>query len=336
MAETRTKPIFARWLRLGQTGGSGTILATLFLLGTALFFAGCGGLPGDAAVSVNGTIINKSDVEARIDYQQKLFPGMVSSEDEANFSKIRRQATKTMVLEELQQQEAERRSITVSKSEVDDELLAMAEDSFLGDLPRMLEEFAGRGISEAELRKVTSAKLIDEKLKADVRKDISVSELDVQNYYEKNRKQYDQPELRQTREVIADSQVVALEAVRRVRAGESFIEVAKQLSVDPSAVKNGGNMGLVTQGKLSPELDSVLFNMSVGQISDPINVADKWYVLTVEAIQPGRKISLDEARAEITKIIADESSAVHWKSLTDDLYNNASLEFSPEYNPGLT
>lgn len=335
MAETRTKPIFARWKRLGRAGGSGTTLATLFLFGTALFFAGCNGLPSEAAVRVNDAIITKDDVETRLDYLNIIYPGMVSRDDEVNFANIRRQTTKDLVMAELEREEAERRNITASTSEVNDELQRMADDDYLSDVTRMMDEYVNAGVTQEQMITVTRERLIHQKLMADDNAKISVSELDIQNYYEKYRQQYDQPELRQTREVVADSQVAALEAVRRVRAGESFVEVAKQLSVDPSAVKNGGNMGLVAQGKLSPELGSILFNMSVGQISDPINVADKWYVLTVEAIQPGRQLSLDEARAEITKIIADESSAVHWKSLTDDLYNNASLEYSPEYDPGL-
>lgn len=335
MAEVRSKSMFARRKQLLPAKGSKTILATLFLLGAALLSGSCGGLPTEAAVRVNDIVITKDDVESRMNYLSKLYPGMVSRDDEVNFANIRRQTTRDLVLAELERQEAERRNITVSTSDVDDELQTMAEDDFLSDMDRMIEDYARKGISLEELRTVTRERLLHQKLMADESASIPVSELDIQNYYEKNRQQYDQPDLRQTRQIVTDSQAAALDAISRISAGESFVEVAKQLSVEPSASRNGGNLGLVAPGKLPPELDSVLLDMSLGQISDPINVADKWYVLTVEAIQPGQQLSLDEAKAEIKMILTGESSAVNWKTLMDDLYNQATLEYSPDYDPGL-
>jgi parvulin-like peptidyl-prolyl isomerase len=308
----------------------------LLLVGFGAFLSGCGGLNSDAAVSVSGVIITKQDVEAQIDYRNKIFPGMVSRDDEVNFPKIRRQTTKDMVSTELEAQEAKRRGITVVVTEVEDELQTMSEVDFLGDVSRMMEDYASKGVTDADLRRVAAEKLIHEKLAADVKKDISVSEDEIQKYYEKNQNTYNQSELRQTRQIVTGSQAAALDAASRVNAGESFVDVAKRVSIDPQASKNGGSLGLVAPGKLPPELEAVLFKMSVGQVSDPINVADKWYVLTVELVQPGQAMSIDQTRAGIRQIIADEAMAERWKSFVDDLYNNASLEFDPEYNPNLT
>lgn len=312
------------------------IFLILFLVGFGVFLPGCGGLPGEAAVSVNGIIITKDKVEARIDYRNKLFPGMVSREDEVNFPKIRRQTTKDMVSTELERQEAERRGISVSVSEIEDDLQIMSENDYLGDAESMMADYANKGVTEEELRTASLEKLTHEKLIADVKKDISVSEEEIQKYYEKNQSTYNQPEFRQTRQIVTGSQGSALDAASRVNAGESFVDVAKQVSVDPQAATNGGSLGLVAPGKLPPELEGVLFKMSVGQVSDPIIVADKWYVLTVEGVQTGQTMSIDQARGAISQIIADEAMAERWKSFVDDLYNSASLEFNPEYNPDLT
>lgn len=313
----------------------GTFLL-LMLVGFGAILSGCGGLNSDAAVSVNGVIITKQDVEAQIDYRNKIFPGMVSRDDEVNFPKIRRQTTKDMVSTELEAQEAKRRGITVAVSEIEDELQTMSEVDYLGDVSRMMEDYASKGVTDADLRRVAVEKLIHEKLTADVKKEISVSEDEIQKYYEKNKNTYNQAELRQTRQIVTGSQTAALDAAGRVNAGESFVDVAKQVSIDPQAPTNGGSLGLVAPGKLPPQLEDVIFKMSVGQVSDPINVADKWYVLTVELVQPGQAMSIDQSRAEIRQIIADEAMAEQWKSFVDGLYNNASLEFDPEYNPDLT
>lgn len=312
------------------------ILVAILLLASALLFSGCGDLSNDAAASVNGIIITKDKVEARMDYRNKMFPGMVSREDEVNFPKIRRQTTKDMVLFELERQEAERRGISIVAADVDEAMLVMAEDDFLGDVPRMMEEYAKLGVTEAELRDATYERLLHEKLTSEAAKDVAVSEYDIQTYYEKNRRQFDQPELRQSRMIVTTSEAAALEAANRVAAGESFVEVAKQVSVDPMAAKNGGTLGLVARGQLAPEVDSVLFGLGAGQVSAPVRVADQWYVVTVESILPGQgKKTLDEAREEIRATIAKEISAQQWKSLIDGLYDEASLEFDPDYDPRL-
>ncbi|MHB9089486.1 MAG: peptidylprolyl isomerase, partial [Thermoleophilia bacterium] len=299
--------------------------------------SGCGDLPDDAAARVNGTIIAKSDVNTRIDYLNDMYPGMVSREDETNFPKIRRQATKDLVWAELERQEAERRGISVSDADIDYELQRLADEEYLGDLVRLLESYAELNVTREELSQITRERLLHEKLVADVQRDVSVSDYDIQAYYERNLKQYNQPERRQTRYIVSTSRDDALAAADRVRSGESFVEVARQVSVDPMATENGGSLGLVAPGQVAPELEAVIFTMNAGQISDPVNVADKWYVTTVEAVMPGTEPMTDEeVRAEIEGIIAAELSAAQWKTVIDGLYNEATLEFDPDYEPAVT
>ncbi|MHB0916047.1 MAG: peptidylprolyl isomerase [Thermoleophilia bacterium] len=310
---------------------------TLLLLAGSLLLSGCGDLPDDAAARVNGTIIAKSDVNTRIDYLNDMYPGMVSREDETNFPKIRRQATKDLVWAELERQEAERRGISVSDADIDYELQRLADEEYLGDLVRLLESYAELNVTREELSQITRERLLHEKLVADVQRDVSVSDYDIQAYYERNLKQYNQPERRQTRYIVSTSRDDALAAADRVRSGESFVEVARQVSVDPMATENGGSLGLVAPGQVAPELEAVIFTMNAGQISDPVNVADKWYVTTVEAVMPGTEPMTDEeVRAEIEGIIAAELSAAQWKTVIDGLYNEATLEFDPDYEPAVT
>lgn len=316
-----------------SAAGMMLILAALALLAAPLLIAGCGGLPDEAAASVNGIIISKDDVAARIDYRSKIFPGMVSGEDEENFPKIRRQTAKDLVWLELERQEADRRGISVSNDEVSAGMTLMAEDEFLGDVQRMMEYYAEQGVTQDELAQNTYERLLHEKMSAAVSSEVSVSEYDIQSYYQKNSKQYNQSELRQTRMIETDSEPAALQAAGRISAGESFTEVAKQVSVDPLADENGGNLGLVAKGQLSPELDAVLFGMSMGQVSDPVRVAERWYVIRLEGITPGRNVTLEEAREEIRVAVATELSAAKWQSLMDGLFASASLQYHPDYDP---
>lgn len=317
---------------------AGMVLAGFMIPGAVFLSMGCagGGLPDDAAVSVNGSIILKADVDARIVYRNKLFPGMVSSDDELNFPKIRRQTTKDLVWSELEQQEARRRGISVTAADVDAEMVEMADDDYLGDVSRMMEIYNDMGVTEEELKAATFERLIHERLTAEVSRAAAVSDYDVQMYYDKNLMMYQQSEKRQSRMIEAPSEETARDAYLRITSGESFVEVARQLSIDPLAATNGGTLGLVSRGQLSPELDTVLFGLAAGAVSEPVMVADKWYVLKVESIHPGEGRSLEETREEIRQTIAIEISASDWQSLMEALYNDASLEYDPEYDPELS
>ncbi|RJQ43582.1 MAG: hypothetical protein C4534_07745 [Gaiellales bacterium] len=154
--ETRPAAVSARFT---TDRGWGALPAFALLLIAIILLPGCGGLPDDAAVRVNGTVITQAEVDARIDYFSDLYPGMVTRDD-PNFTKIRRQTARDMVWAELERQEAERRDISLSAGELDAEIARMAEDDYIGDMERMMEEYAGMGVTEEELRTVTRERLL--------------------------------------------------------------------------------------------------------------------------------------------------------------------------------
>lgn len=311
------------------------MLVAFILLCSAVFLSGCGDsdLPGDAAASINGIILSKDAVEARIDYQNKMFPGMVQREDKVNFPKIRQQTTRDMVLAELDRQELERRGLAVSQEEVIEALQLMADDAYFGDINRMFDDYATKGVSRQELGQVTLERLMDEKLSADVGKDIQPSESDIQEFYQRNLQLYSQSEMRQTRVIVTSSEAAARDAAARIGAGESFVTVAQQVSIDPAAATNGGNMGLISRGRLPSEADSVLFGMNVGDVAGPVSAGGQWYILRLEGIQQGQPVAVDEAKQQIRVALTKEAQAARFKALKDELYSSADIKYDPEYDP---
>ena len=52
--------------------------------------------------------------------------------------------------------------------------------------------------------------------------------------------------------------------------GMAFEEMAKALSDDPAAERNGGRLGQFRKGELLPAIEKVAFQLEVGQLSDPL------------------------------------------------------------------
>ncbi|WP_437960110.1 peptidylprolyl isomerase [Sorangium sp. So ce119] len=73
------------------------------------------------------------------------------------------------------------------------------------------------------------------------------------------------------------------QAVQRLKKGESFADVARSASDDPSAAR-GGELGCVTKGRLSKPVEDKLFEMKAGEVSDLVETEDGFQVIKVEQI----------------------------------------------------
>jgi len=67
-----------------------------------------------------------------------------------------------------------------------------------------------------------------------------------------------------------DKMIQKLNGLRQqIIAGEDFNILAKEFSMDPSVVQNGGELGFQRRGMLAPEFEAMAFNLSSGEVSAP-------------------------------------------------------------------
>jgi parvulin-like peptidyl-prolyl isomerase len=141
-----------------------------------------------------------------------------------------------------------------------------------------------------------------------VKNEVSVSDLEVQDYYNANQGEISSPERREYAIILVSDKAKADQAVALARKGEDFAKLVKKFSEDPEAVQTGGKTGLVPKGNF-PDYDEIAFALSSGQVSDPFQVPRGWAVVKVERIEapqpmpyasaaPMLKQKLQEDRAE--------------------------------------
>lgn len=83
--------------------------------------------------------------------------------------------------------------------------------------------------------------------------------------------------------IVVDTEAKAQEVLARLRKGEDFSLLAKEVSIDPNA-SNGGNVGEVDPMTLRPELRGALATMKTGETSGVIRVATGFVILRVLSI----------------------------------------------------
>ena len=102
------------------------------------------------------------------------------------------------------------------------------------------------------------------------------------------------------------AELIAENALKRLRQGHPFAEVARQFSIDPESKANGGDMGWVTVASLPAPLQKAVTGAKVGVLKKPVAAAGGWYVLDVIASQPAQVLSFAKVRAglqtELTRV----------------------------------
>lgn len=109
----------------------------------------------------------------------------------------------------------------------------------------------------------------------------------------------------------------AEQALSRLRAGEDFAVVAREVSEDIASRENGGDLGWVRQGQLLPEFEEVLFWMRPGQVSGIVETSVGYHIIKLERVRGAERLArhilvrleVTEEDTEATRELAEEVAA---------------------------
>jgi peptidyl-prolyl cis-trans isomerase D len=87
-------------------------------------------------------------------------------------------------------------------------------------------------------------------------------------------------------------------ALSRVKGGEAFDKVAREVSEDASAA-SGGDLGLFSREQMIGEFSDAAWKLKVGEISEPVRTPFGFHLIRLTDIQAGKELSLEEARPQI-------------------------------------
>ncbi len=112
------------------------------------------------------------------------------------------------------------------------------------------------------------------------------------------------------RQLILPDQATGQLARDRVRGGEDFLAVSRELSRAPNAA-TGGLIGWMERGQLPPEFEAAVFGLAAGEVSDPVPSNAGWHVFQVmerrPAGSPPDASVRDRARADLAAAAAEVS-----------------------------
>lgn len=287
------------------------------------------------AAVVNGQAITLSEVEERVSPELSRLPAGPAGK--ASRQKLLKQGLQMMIDERLVESEATALGIDISDDELNHLIEQLAKQNNL-DVAQFRSALAQQGIAfdtvkESLKRQQLTARLLQYRVKP--RK---VTDAEVQAAYANMNKEGD-IEVRARdifiaapdgadQGVMATAKVKAESALRRVRSGETFAKVARDLSEGPSAAE-GGDLGYFARGQMLKEIEDVAFALRPGQVSGLVRTGGEHGGYHLVFVEDRRKIApkpLAAVQEEIRNRLANESLVKEREHYLEQLRKTAQVD----------
>ena len=101
------------------------------------------------------------------------------------------------------------------------------------------------------------------------------------------------------RHILLASEADAKEAKKKIDAGKSFEDVAKDFSKDAASAKQGGDLGYFTKDKMVKEFADAAFAMKKGEVSGPVKSSFGYHIIKVEDVRKVVQPTFNEVKDQL-------------------------------------
>jgi peptidyl-prolyl cis-trans isomerase SurA len=170
---------------------------------------------------------------------------------------------------------------------------------------------------------------------------INVGKEEIEKYYNEHKKDFVRPEQVALREIevstegkkdeeLPELKKKAETALKRVKDGEEFGEIAKRFS-DSTTAKQGGFLGVYKRGELSKQLEDIVFKMKKNELTDVMDTKQGYLILQVlERYEAGEQ-PLNKVENEIMDHLYSERMEPAMRQYLKTLREQSYVVIKPGY-----
>ncbi len=197
----------------------------------------------------------------------------------------------------------------------------------------LYEEAKKRGLDrlpEVQIRAKQAAKDVTvlSLLNDQIAKNIQISEDDARKFYQQNKDFFkrEQEEVRASH-ILFSSQAQADSASARLKKGEDFELLARELSLDSLTRNTGGDIGYFSLSNTDPVVARVASGLKTGMVSSPFKTAMGYHILKVTDRKPKGSIrDFEEVKTTLMSQLLQEKRNQAISSLLEELKKKAKIE----------
>ncbi|MFC2250879.1 peptidylprolyl isomerase [Labrys portucalensis] len=109
------------------------------------------------------------------------------------------------------------------------------------------------------------------------------------------------------RHILVASEDDAKKVEARLKAGEDFAKVAKEVSKDPGSAEQGGDLGWFTKDRMVKEFAEAAFGMKPGEVSQPVKSQFGYHIIKLEERRPQAPPALDRVKQQISDYLTQKT-----------------------------
>jgi len=256
------------------------------------------------------TLYELEEAEAQYIYESKE-----RAPDGVERKALRDKLLNLMIENRIQLQQAEKEKIVIEDGEMNDNLGEVMKKVNAKNQKEFEDILKANGLTLEGVKKRLREQLMVERVKRrKVNLRISVTEAEIDRYLTENRQKLETGLSFEARHILVlpdpgkgeDGWAEARQRTEHVYAllleGRDFSELAKEYSQDGSG-KDGGQLGKVKRGELSPDIEEAILRLQVGESSAPFRSQVGYHLFHLDAKETMAGEALVQARNQIRDIL---------------------------------
>jgi foldase protein PrsA len=238
--------------------------------------------------------------------QKQQSDAALKKQCEQEYDTLKRETMLFLIQAEWVEQEAAEQGVEVSDASVRKSLEDQKKQAFPNE--KAYKEFIkSSGMTEEDILFRVRLNELQQKLTQKITEDAAkVTDEDIQEYYEKNKRRFAQPERRDLRVVLTKTEAKAEQARNALEDGQSWKQVVKEYSIDEASKAQGGLLPAVAKGQQDKALDDAVFDAKKGELEGPVKTQFGWYVFEVDKVTPASQQSLEQSKDTIKNLLRSE------------------------------
>jgi peptidyl-prolyl cis-trans isomerase C len=274
--------------------------------------------------TVNGEAIGRQEFGRRLGREAALTKGETALKANERES-IKEEILRQIIEERMMLQRARELAIAVSAAELERRVAEIRRDYNEEGFSPL---FGKGSISYDDWKEELRKRILLEKLVAlDVYEKIRVSDEEAERYFNSNRRTYFTGRRVRAAQIVVREQEQAQEILKRLKKGEDFDKVAREVSIGPEAMQ-GGDLGFFERGVMPEEIDRIVFSLSVGALSRVVQSPYGFHIIKVLAKEEPGGRTFAEAKGRVAADLRKLKEAEVYAQWIEGLKANADIRIN--------
>ncbi len=297
----------------------------------------------DKVATVNGAVISNKDFDLEFLGAKQRFMRQGQTPNDSQLMALKKEILERLIDRELLYQAAVKNGTKVEETTVDEQMTKVKKRFPSED--KYKDMLKGMKLTESELKSQLKKNLVIKQfVEKQFEQNAKVSDKEIRTYYDSNQGAFKQPEQVKASHILikvapgakkeekAAARKKIMTVQERLKKGEDFAVVAKEVSEGPSGAR-GGDLGYFGRGQMVKPFEEVVFVLKPGEVSDIVETDFGYHLIKCADKKPGGTIAYKDVKDRLSQYLTQQKVRKKVTSTIKELKAKAKVEKFLPQNP---